>query len=499
MEDAMQRASRLRAVTAVAALLAAGCNGQNIENLILRPPCAVQKRAAADFGAPSPRSQTSSVDVEIARWYVRDRIGQQFDSPLPEIATDQELAVPEGQPNYIPQGGVLVHDVSLEEKTVGSERVNLLSVVITPWLLHKERDQQQPDKWKLSKTQMNRFFDLRLRLAPRLITPATVPDAARRRTLLQCGSDPSCGGSGAVVPLELYELYDRTEKQTVMCRSADDRNSEYDIVTQKVHQGVLDALYGTDQKEGAPPLVLPAQTIVELVSKIANAPVQLDGIALGTAEHLKIGLHLNQGSAEPFDPEWTQVGLHLSDWRVRIDTSFITASVAKKVREKAAAHNPPVSVSDVSVAYTRQVTPTGPPKNIVVVDAPATATALGCTVPVHIHAEISLDIRRNASDSSVIVAKDTSSATPTLNACIIFNSLLFGESTMTICKDGRCPGETPPDPCPEMGKVQFKVGPGDTFYGVAMSTDNEFSIFGRSILVDARLPAGDRPPVPTCP
>jgi hypothetical protein len=378
----------------------------------------------------------------------------------------------------------------LEEQVAGTDRLHLLTIRLTPWILHQDSAQGQ---WRLSKTQVDRFFDLRLRLAPRLITPATVPDPDRRRTLLRCGADPNCGTNGAIVPLELYELYDVTQGHTVACGG-----EEYDIVTQKVHQGVLDALYGTDQKEGAPPLVLPTQTIVELVSRIGNASLQLDGIALGTDQNLKIGLHLDQGPAQAFDPV-TEVGAQLSDWRVRIDTSFITAAVVKKIRDKAAAHSPPIEVGDISVSYTRVPAATPPARSVLVVDAPATATTLGCVVPVHIHVEIALDVRRGTGDSSFIIMKDTTSADPTLTFCIVFKSLLYGQSTVVICTDGRCPGPTPPNPCPRLAAVQFQVGPGDLFYGVGMNTDNTFAILGRSTLVDASLPPGNRPPVASCP
>jgi hypothetical protein len=478
----------VRLAAALAVLLQAGCT--SVQNAVLQPACAVQHRPAADYGPASLESSTSSVDIEISGSYVRRRLQAQFDPPLPDLVTDQDLAVPEGQPNAIPRGGVLVQSARLEEQVAGMERLHILTIRLTPWLLHQESAQGQ---WKLSKTEVDRFFDLRLRLAPRLITPTTVPDPDRRRALLRCGTDPNCGRNGAIVPLELYELYDVTNGHTVACGG-----EEYDIVTQQVHQGVLDALYGTEQKEGAPPLVLPAQTIVELVSRIANAPLRLAGIALGTDQNLKIGLRLDQGPAESFDPA-TEVGAQLSDWRVRIDTSFITAAVVKKVRDKAAAHSPPIAVGDISVSYTRRLATTPPARSVLVVDAPATATTLGCVVPVHIHVEIALDVRRGAADSSFIIAKDTTSADPTLTFCIVFNSLLYGQSTMVICTDGRCPGATPPDPCPRMAAVQFAVGPGDVFYGVAMNSDNTFAILGRSTLVDASLPPGDRPPVASCP
>ena len=488
----IRNATLLRSAAVIVSMLLAGCT--SVQNGIVQPPCAVQHRPAADFGPAVARSPTSSVDIEISRGYVRNRIRDQFEPALPELATDQDLAVPEGQPNSVRRGGVLVQNVRLEERDAGIERLNLLIITLTPWVLHQEAAAQ--GGWRLSKTQIDRFFELRLRLAPRLVTPATVPDSDRRRGLLRCGTDPDCGTNGAIVPLELYELYDVTQGHAVACGGA--AAGEYDIITQKVHQGVLDGLYGTDEKEGAPPLVLPTRTILELVGNIADTTVQIAGIALGTDQNLKIGLRLDQGAAETFDPV-TRVGAQLSDWRVRIDTSFITAAVAKKVRAQAAAHSPPVTVGDIRVEYTRQLAATPPPRSILVVDAPATATTLGCVVPVRIHAEIALDVRRNLANSSVITYRDTIAADPTLTFCIMFKSLLYGRSTMVVCTDGRCPTPAPPDPCPALATVQFEVGPRDVFYGVAISTDNTFAIFGRSTLVDASLPPGDRPPVPSCP
>ena len=493
----MRPASLAYAVTALAALVGP-CQTRTT---LPRPECAAPRRAAVDYGAPSPRSTSASVAIEITGAYMADRVRQSFEKPLPASATDQELAVPDGQPNHIPSSGIVVKSVTLQEMMVGAERVNLLEIQITPWLLSKTSDPQHAGAWTLAKGEVQRYFALRLRLAPRLVTPATVPDLARRRALLGCGTDPTCGMSGAIVPLELYELYDVSNQQLVQCTmNPDVRNASYDIIAQPVHQGVLDALYGTSQKEGAAPLVLPGQKIVELVSGIAGTPVQLTGIAFGTDQNLKIGFLLDQGSSMPFSSA-TGLTHYPQDWGVQIDTSFITSSITKKITAATAAHVPPITTGAVTVRYEAQAPALPGGWNRISVDAPATAAALGCTVPVSIHAELSPIVRRNASNKSTIIAPTTQTAAVHPNFCIIFKTFLFGAATATVCTGGPCT-PPPPDPCPELAEVEFTVGPGDVFYAIAIETDGEFYIAGRSTFRDAAIAAMGLQPraaVPKCP
>jgi len=500
----MPNRSRVHPVSAVAAVLMAGCQATTLP----RPECAGPRRPAADFGAPSSLPPTASVSIEIKGRYVAARIRQSFETPLPTEVTDSELAIPEGQPGYIAQSGVLVKAVALEQEQVGTERLNLLTIRIAPWILHQERDAQSPDRWRLSKTEVQRYFALRLRLRPRLVTPATVPDRARRQALLQCGTDPSCSGSGVIVPLELHELYDVSNGERVACiPSPDERNPSYDMVTQKLHQGVLDALYGDEDSEGAAPLVLPGQKIVDVVGGIAGGAVELIGVALGTDGDLKIGFLLDQGTPLPFDAATSLTRYPQADWGVLIDPSFITAAITRKVTTAAAAaagNVATVTVTGVTVSYERPTLG----ENLIRVDVGASASRSNCTVLLSIEVKISPAVRRNANGRSALVTPTSQSLTPQVNACAVFQlllleaeKLLFGRAEATVCSPGPCPAPSPPDPCPQMAEVEFEAGTGDRFYAIDLDTDGVFYITGRSafldrVLASEGLPA--RPPVPPC-
>jgi hypothetical protein len=427
-----------------------------------------------DHGPAAPKSTTASVEIEIRGSYVKEQVRAKFDTPLPVAATDQQLAIPDGMAGFIPTAGVVVKNVVLEEPIVAGARANVLAVQVVPWLLHKERDPQDASRWTLSRTELPRYFTLRLRLVPRIRPPTTI-----------------------LIPLELQELRDDSARETVVCsRTPDLRNPGYDIVTAQVHQGVLDALLGTADHEGAAPLELPAAEIATLVGGIAGSAVQLTGVALGTDRDLKVGLRFDQGTPVVFDSNTGLSHFPAADWGVAIDPSFITASVIQKLKKVATDAPRPITLGPISVAYDSRPTASGR-DNLISVDASATATTQLCHVGLSIRAEVSPRICRSPGGRSTLVGCTTQSITPHVDACIVFETFLFGDATMTVCTPGPCAAPIPPNPCSPMTEIQFDAGAGDTFYATAIETDRMFYIAGRSTFLDALLPA--RPTVPACP
>lgn len=474
-----------RSLLAALELLAlAGCQTTTVP----RSDCAAPRRPATDFGPPAALSTTASVAVELSGRYVAERVRRALEGALPESATEEQIALPPGAPGSILQNGVLVKDVRLSEEQAGADRLHLLTIRIAPWIRHDEPDPQAAGRVRLSRTEVQRYYALRLRLRPRLAAAAG-------------------GGTAAIVPLELDELRDVSNGETVACTTAPDtRNPSYDVVTRQVHQGVLDALYGTEAREGAAPLALPGGKVAELVGGIAGAPAQLTGIALGTDQDLKIGFLTDQGTPRPFDATTGLSRYPQADWGLIIDPSFITAAIVRKVRAVADSQRPPVTVQRVDVTYEKAATTTGR-ENLISVTAPATANVLNCTVPLSIRADIFPAIRWNAQGVAALVAPAKQLVTPRIQGCILLEaaSLLMslrGQAQATVvCSPGPCTAPAPAATCPQMATVQFDAAPGDVFYGTELDTDGTFYIAGRSTLIDAALAArgaAPRPPVPSC-
>lgn len=458
----------------IVAICASGC-GPNTTSLP-RPVCAAPWKPPPNFGPPAARSTTSSVAIELRGNYIEARVRSSFEVTLPAVATDAQLAIPADADGHIPPAGVLVNDVTLKETTVGSERINLLSIRIMPWLLHKEPDPQAAGSWKLSKTPVQRSFTLNLKLAPRLTE------------------------TGAVIPLDLHELHDDANNEAVWCTTSPDaRNSTYDMVTAQVHQGVLDALYGTPKTAGAPPLALPIGELVSLVGGIAAKPVKVEGIALGSDGDLKIGLRFDTGSPAAFSADTGFAHFPTADWGVVIDPEFIKAAITSKIMAVIAQSGQSVTIPGVNVFFESRPLPNGVRENGIWVYAPATANTLLCSVPLSIEADIVPRIcLEQTTNRSILQGCTSQRITPDVNACIVFEKLLFGEAKMTVCTPGPCPRPAPADPCPKMADLQFDVGPGDTFYAINLEADNNaFYIAGRSSFIDTLVPA--RPTVASCP
>lgn len=268
----------------IALAVLASCNG------IPTPNCP-QPPTLPDRGPVAQRSTTSSIDVELSQGYMRERVRAMVDTP--ETASS----------------GVDVGTVTLEEVVTGSDRLNLVSIVITPWL--------KADTPTAVPAPLPRSYILRLKMVPHLITPATTPDPARRRELLCAPGDTACtADSGVLLTFEFYELFSRVNQEAVACTS-----SNYDLIDAQVLGGVYESL----GKQG--PLLLPGGQLTSMISGIIGSPVNLIGVNVGSDLELKIGFLLDQGTPDPFDPNTALSHFPNEDWGIDIDTDFITTAV----------------------------------------------------------------------------------------------------------------------------------------------------------------------------
>jgi len=122
----------------------------------------------------------SSVDIELDRLYVLDRIRSMLEKP----ATGSS--------------GAFVRNIELRELAVpGSKPLSVVQIRLEPWL---KGASGQP-------ASLQRQYELTLRATPHLITPATVPDATRRKQLLCKPDEMSCTrNQGVWLTFELHEL-----------------------------------------------------------------------------------------------------------------------------------------------------------------------------------------------------------------------------------------------------------------------------------------------------
>ena len=476
-------------------LVLVGCNG----NTPVLPPavCPTITAPPPDFGPVAQPASTESVGIELNQAYMRARVQAQLEQQLPATATRQQLAIPEGQPGYIPKGGIRLNSVNLEQRGQSPSRLNLIAIGITPWIRSETGDPADAsgNTFRLTAVPVgSRSFILRLQLVPHLITPATVSSLPTRQTLLGCSpGDMTC--AGVLLSLAFQELYDQGFSELVVCGGSGggpQRSPNYDFVSAQVLQGALDTVNGRvippSTPGGAPtvippvaPITIPTTGILAMVSGLANgAPVSLTGVAVGSDRDLRIGLLLDRGTPVPFTD---QAGFRPNtDWGVVIDTSFLTSRVASDVTTRAAGNSPPVTIPAGGVTVDFQ-----PGRIDITASGIATTAVLSCSVPVSLALSVTPSICRNAAGQSVLrMCPGPVRATPTATVCAFFDLLIGGSATATVTCPG-CPGPPgPPDPCGPT-PIQFAAGPNDTLYATAIDTGGSFYVSGRSSFMDARL------------
>jgi hypothetical protein len=412
-----------------------------------------------DYPVAPPELKTS-VDIELGQLYMRRRIAFALEGSPPADA--------------VPESGIFVNDVRLEEHEIGGERLHLLVVRITPWL------RGEADK----RVSLQRGYVLRLKIVPYLITPMTLPSEEKRRALLQTTD------RGAVLRFELVELYSLVNDEAVACSS---RN--YD----RIDSGVLSGLYDSLAKQD--PLVLPVAPLTGMVDGLVGASTNVVGMNLGSDRDLKIGLRFDRGAPGNFESHTSLTRYQSVDWGVSLDTSFVTAAIARAAAAEAVAQDPSARVTPPVVVTYR--------KSGIYVDVEGVLKKCG-DIAWESRVHVTPLVRQRADGKSILVAPSTQTQTNSANlvsgSCFVFDQLLqsfgnpLGSATLTIRTGGECA-------FPMGDPIEFEAGAGDTFYATTVDTDEIFYVAGRSTFMDrlaeeARQ-AGEisipRPPVEPCP
>lgn len=413
----------------------------------LKPQC-YQAPAPKDFGMTSTRqSQESNLNIELSPSYMRERIRSLIETP------DEE------------DGVNVITSKLVEEKVVGGEKLNILSIDIQPWL-----------KGASGPTVIQRYFQLRLKLVPYLITSDTIPDNVRRHNLLCSPSESNCSGdSGVLLTFTLQDFLDKSFNESVSCSS-----KNYDLVTAAMSKKLYKKL--DEQK----PLPFSIDPIVKMISEIYKSPTKLEAISIGTDEWLKIGLRMDKGDAKKFDSSYALLEKFgdRADWGIDIDTTLISAGIKETVRKEAekSAAPQPVRVTDdnIQISYIGNgcsIKVSG--ELLICGDIPFTSSVIAL-----------MSICKNSSGKSVLKvcsgnAQTDNQASLAQKACYLFDSAFrdfvgsfSGGLASAVVSNG--------DKCPALAELEFTIDKGlnDIFYATELDTKNKFYIAGRSTFLD---------------
>jgi hypothetical protein len=397
---------------------------------------------------PAPRSTNTSIDLEMGQLYLRRRITTALQAT--------------GIDNPSPDAGMFVRDLRLEERTSGSEKVNVLNLNVEPWV---RGAQNQP-------VSLQRFYRVVLKITPYLLTPSTEPDAAKRRTLL--------GGanSGLALRFELIELYNLSFGRPVNCSRTD-----LDLFDAPFLDGLQQSL------SSQVPLVIPTSTITDVAAKLTGSSPDVSGVNLGSDLDLKIGFALSGTAGRPFEPQTSLSRFPGSDWAINIDTLLVASAIDSQVRTAITSTNGLSVIGTPTIAFV----PGG-----LNVDVSVRVSGCGYSTTGSVSVEVEMMVRRIGPDGPPPLTRYVIRAPQTTKPALgVFGTLCYlvlnpmGSATLTIgpgCFD-------------VLSVVQFEASPGDWFYATSIDTDNVFYIAGRSSYMDmVRANEGlpPRPAVPPC-
>jgi hypothetical protein len=457
---------------ALLALLGTGCPPV----VLPTPQCPAGPPAPPPAGPPTSRAGRKSLEIDLRSTYVRTLLGR-------TIATA-------AQPSPTATSGADVVGTSLVERTAGGQREDLVEVRFAVWLRGGDGGHVMLPE---------RTYTLQLRLVPHLVTPATVPDPASRRALLQCGAGDACQ-NGVVVALELLALTGggvRGPEEPVDCRT-----SRYDLIDEQV----LGQAYAVVGQQA--PIALRVDGVLDVLSALTAQPAHLVGLDWAADGDLQVALVVDQGTPATFAPGAPEL-LRFSnaDWGASVDTALlaplITSKVADLVREKATQ----VKLDPPSVAFTAdglQVDVAGKVSVPVCGDVPFTASILGatqvcdgalwgCAPP------IAPQVHPASGAQSACVAVGTA----LVSAVTAIGSALSSAAAW-VASLGSGAGPRPA-PAGAPGTTCFDAKDGlvlplgnlDLLRAGGLSTDREFYLYGRSGVMDALNPA--RPILPGAP
>src|SRR5207248_1306195 len=113
----------------------------------------------------------------LSELYMRHKIKDQLEKPPPD--------------NPTPDSGFFVNDVALSEQGTGAQKLNLLTIQITPWLRGADGNP----------VSLQRSYRLTLKIVPYLVTATTIPDPQKRQAFI------GVADNGAALRFELVDLY----------------------------------------------------------------------------------------------------------------------------------------------------------------------------------------------------------------------------------------------------------------------------------------------------
>jgi hypothetical protein len=414
-------------------LIVSGCNPSQV-SCPNTPP-------AADSGPAAPMSGQSSVDIEMSRLYMIERIRS--------LLEDSQTG----------DAGAFVRSVDLIELQDANNRpVSILEIQLEPWL----RGQSG------TPASLQRFYRLRLKITPHLITPSTVSDQTRRKNLLCPPTETTCAAEqGALLTFDVYEMYNIS-----FSRAACDTPDAIDI---QIAPKIL------GQIAAARPLALPTEAISSVLAG-ATGPglsANLVDVNVSTDGFLKIGLQYTVGTTHVFDRVTSILGRYPNrDWLVNIDTSILSSAVRARMLSTLVSQAPGSTITSFSTSFVPgEIQASG--------SASVTVPGIcGSSALITISARNPTQMCRDATNTSAIVSW-TDASTATGNVCLNLAQFWANINVGTV--------SGPPTVWPTLATVSFPVGDNDVFYGTDLDLDNAFAIVGRSTLMDRKAAASGSP------
>lgn len=405
--------------------------------------------AIADRGPIPPMAGQSSVDIELDRMYIIERVRGMLEQSQSGAAA-----------------GVFVRGIDLKEiQDASNQRISVIAIRLEPWLRGQSG---QP-------ASLQRTYRLTLKAIPHLITPATVPDPVRRRQLLCPPANASCAtDQGMLLTFDLFELYNVSFVRPA-CNAPDTIDLQ---VVPEVFRNLA----------SQSPLALPTDAIGAVLASATGGVVNLTDINISMDGFLKLGLQYDVGSTHVFDRNTQLLSRYPNrDWMVDIDTSILRNAVRTRMLGALTNQVPNSTITSFNVAFL--------PSEIRVNGTAAVPVPGICSspAPVTIAARNPAQMCKDANGVSAI-AFWTDLAYASSNFCINFENFWnsFGVGTIS----------GPPPVWATLTNVNFEAGNNDTFYGTDIDLDNAFAIVGRSTVMDrkAAITGTPRPNAPVkCP
>lgn len=363
-----------------------------------------------------------------------------------------------------------LQSVTLEENQANGRRLNLARVRFS--ILTKNPDG--------STTPLpGRNYTMLVEVYPQLVTPATMPDANLRRTLLQCGSDPTCGTNGVILNFYYSEL---DGGPNFPGTRVDCHATAYDSIDQAVLTGAyqIGSIWA--------PIPIPLDGVLQFVTDMTQVTANVVAVDFGTDQDVKLAVQLDKGSPSTFDPTFTQFS-HFpdSDWLLSVDTSLLSSSISANVTARMSQLDPAVTPSPPVISFT----PSG-----IILDGSGTKPVGICgnvRFVFQYTATTKVCSRNGKSVFSLCVINTQPPTIPDAGqaACVGIGSFLSSLFTSGLAT------AIITTPCQEKGYLNLQLAQ-DTLYITRTDLDNQFLIIGRSQMMDAANPGRPAMPQP-CP